>query len=61
MDPDGGYSCLRDTGGGNGQCNEAMGLPPYQSADPDGGYSCLRDTGGGNGQCNEAMGLPRWR
>jgi hypothetical protein len=26
---DRGYKCLRDTGGQNGQCNTAEGLPPY--------------------------------
>jgi hypothetical protein len=57
---DGGYACLRDTGGAGGQCDGAMGVgdrrPPRAAAD--GGYACLRDTGGAGGQCNAAMGLP---
>ena len=57
--PDGGYACLRDTGGASGQCNEAMGIgevPAVALAATDGGYACLRDTGGASGQCKEAMG-----
>jgi hypothetical protein len=56
---DGGYTCLRDTGGAGGQCNIAMGLgwgQPFGAA-ADGGYACLRDTGGAGGQCNALMGL----
>jgi hypothetical protein len=30
--PDGGYACLRDTGGASGQCNAAMGLSPAAPA-----------------------------
>jgi hypothetical protein len=29
---DGGYACLRDTGGASGQCNAAMGLSPAAPA-----------------------------
>jgi hypothetical protein len=49
---DGGYRCLRDTGGASGQCNAAMGI-----RERDSGYACLRDTGGASGQCNAAIGL----
>jgi hypothetical protein len=56
---DGGYRCLRDTGGASGQCDRAMGLGELPRLTPaaDGGYRCLRDTGGASGQCNESMGL----
>ena len=50
--PDGGYRCLRDTGGASGQCNAAMGI-----RERDSGYACLRDTGGASGQCKPATGL----
>lgn len=58
---DGGYRCLRDTGGASGQCNAEMGIGPWQIPASDGGYQCLRDTGGASGQCTAAEGLPNSR
>ena len=54
---DGGYRCLRDTGGASGQCDAEMGIGPWNIPASDGGYRCLRDTGGASGQCNAALGL----
>jgi hypothetical protein len=54
---DGGFSCLRDTGGASGQCDAEMGIGPWDIPATDGGYRCLRDTGGASGQCNAAMRL----
>ena len=58
---DGGYGCLRETGGGDGQCAIAEGgVVPLDfsrwTVAADGGYGCLRDTGGGDGQCAIAEG-----
>ena len=58
-DPDGGYSCLQQTGGVPGQCDAALGLGPWAIPATDSGYRCLRDTLGASGQCNQAMGLRR--
>lgn len=53
---DGGYSCLRDTGGGGGQCNATEGLPQVRSQHRSGGRhtpnECILANGGDYNACN---------